>query len=320
MGHTVCPNLVRGSKFFVIKHFLNRPVRSRTDLNHAEMRARRKPQSTYKSPSGVEDLLVPPTRSSNVQSCASPELVSRSSPLPPEVTDGIIYCDIQRRKTRKCPVSRTLPLYHPLGRLALSLPPLDPSAYGLPIPVLTDESSRRLSGRTRRPVAKLRELEEEEMAVPIPTVSSIAAVAAREVKERPSPRKRRVGGAKRKRKEVEDGDATYPAKRSRLPRGAANADEESPTEMEAAATDATPGPDETNTERRLQQFATTRSTRSTRRQNSPESRDRESRDSPESRDQESRDSSLSDTCSHKMKTEANAQEKEEGELSEECVI
>jgi hypothetical protein len=278
------------------------------------MRVPRKPQFTYKSPSGVEDLLVPPTRSSNLQSCASAELVSRSSPLPPEITDGIIYCGTQCRKTRKCPVSRTLPLYHPLGRLALSLPPLDPSAYGLPIPALTDESTRRLSGRTRRPVAKLRELEEE-MAVPIPTVSSIAAVAAREVKERPSPRKRRVGGAKRKRKEVEDGDATYPAKRSRLPRGAANADEESPTEMEAAATDATPGPDETNPERRLQQFATTRLTRSTRRQTSPESRDRESRDSPESRD-----SSLSDTCSHKMKTEANAQEKEEGELSEECVI
>ncbi|EDR11412.1 uncharacterized protein LACBIDRAFT_313550 [Laccaria bicolor S238N-H82] len=275
------------------------------------MRVRRKPQFTYKSPSGVEDLLVPATRSSNVQSCASPELASRSSPLPPEITEGIIYCDTQRRKTRKCPVSRTLPLYHPLGRLALSLPLLDPSAYGLPIPTLTDESSRRLSGRTRRPVAKLRELEED-MAVPIPTVSSIAAVAAREVKERPSPRKRRAGGAKRKRKEVEDGDATYPAKRSRLLRGAANADEESPTEIEAAATDATPGPDETNTERRLQRFATTRLTRSTRR---PESRDRESRDSPESRD-----SSLSDTASLKMKTEANAQEKEEGELSEECVI
>jgi hypothetical protein len=78
----------------------------------------------------------------------------------------------------------------------------------------------------------LREVEEDPATVSL-TVSTVAAVAAREVKDRPSPRKRRGGGGKRKRKDADDGDATYPAKRTRIPRGTAgqNVEEEPPTEV-----------------------------------------------------------------------------------------
>ena len=116
-------------------------------------------------------------------------------------------------------MSPPLPLFHPFGRLAMSLPPLDPTLFGLPTRAIPDGSFQpKSSSRSRRPTAKLREVDDQQIA---PTVSTIAAVAAREVKERPSPRKRRPGAAKRKRKDIDDGDATYPAKRTRIPRGTA---------------------------------------------------------------------------------------------------
>lgn len=116
-------------------------------------------------------------------------------------------------------MSPPLPLFHPFGRLAMSLPPLDPTLFGLPTRATPDETFQpKSSSRSRRPTAKLREVDDQQLA---PTVSTIAAVAAREVKERPSPRKRRSGAAKRKRKDIDDGDATYPAKRTRIPRGTA---------------------------------------------------------------------------------------------------
>lgn len=109
-----------------------------------------------------------------------------------------------------------LPLYHPLGRLALSLPELDPATLGLP-PLPTDDNSRRSSARTRRPAAKLREADEERLSTPI-----ASAVASNEPKEKASPRKKggaRPGaGMKRKRKDADE-DATYPAKKTRAPRG-----------------------------------------------------------------------------------------------------
>lgn len=109
----------------------------------------------------------------------------------------------------------------------MSLPPLDPTRYGLPMPAISDNLQPKSSSRVRRPTAKVREVEDEPPTISA-SVSTIAAVAAREVKERPSPRKRRAGGAKRKRKDADDGDATYPAKRTRIPRGAAGVgDEES---------------------------------------------------------------------------------------------
>jgi len=147
-----------------------------------------------------------------------------------------------------------LPLYHPLGRLALSLPPLDPSQFGHSAPISIDDSDsgRRSSARSRRPAAKLRDAEEDELPIrpPISKVSAIAAVAAREIKEKASPRKRRGGGgagAKRKRKDVDDGDATYPAKRTRNPRGAGNllAEDGSPSESVVPLPEVTPTPEPT---------------------------------------------------------------------------
>jgi hypothetical protein len=115
----------------------------------------------------------------------------------------------------------------------MSLPPLDPTKYGLPVPPVPDIiQESKSSSRLRRPAAKIREIEEEAATV-LPTVSTVAAVAAREAKERPSPRKRRGGGGKRKRKDMDDGDATYPAKRTRIPRGnvGPNVEEELPMEV-----------------------------------------------------------------------------------------
>ncbi|PPQ89570.1 hypothetical protein CVT25_012243 [Psilocybe cyanescens] len=100
----------------------------------------------------------------------------------------------------------------------MSLPPLDPSEYGLPVPLVSDDIRHNQSGRLKRPAVKPREI--EEISLGSATVSTIAVVAARETKERASPRKRRPGGAKRKRKDADDGDAAYPAKRVRVPRGA----------------------------------------------------------------------------------------------------
>lgn len=126
-----------------------------------------------------------------------------------------------------------LPLYHPMGTLALSLPPLDPTIFGLPAPAHThteDEAPKQTTPRSCRSATKGHETEHDQspfvndvtsnhtLDVPTPSV-----VAVPEAKDKASPRKRRNGGGggKRKRKEVDDGDATYPAKRTRVPRGAA---------------------------------------------------------------------------------------------------
>ncbi|PPQ65017.1 hypothetical protein CVT26_015727 [Gymnopilus dilepis] len=100
----------------------------------------------------------------------------------------------------------------------MSLPPLDPTEYGLPELSIPDDADNRSAPRLKRPAAKSRDTEEDLGAVTA-TVSAIVAVAAQEVRERASPRKRRAGGAKRKRRDADDGDATYPAKRTRIPRG-----------------------------------------------------------------------------------------------------
>ncbi|KAF5351976.1 hypothetical protein D9756_007388 [Leucocoprinus leucothites] len=94
----------------------------------------------------------------------------------------------------------------------------------------------------------------DEEDVSIPSVSSIAAVAANEVK-RSSPRKRRVGAGngKRRRKEVEDGDATYPAKRTRQTRGVGGEEiefDEVHGQVEADGTPEVDGPAERRPERR----------------------------------------------------------------------
>ncbi|KAF8891682.1 hypothetical protein BD779DRAFT_140085 [Infundibulicybe gibba] len=209
---------------------------------------RRKPIITYRSPSGGESSSSSPNNPLKLSSIPSPS----PNPKPDmdtavsSIHEGVIRATLKRKKHAMAP---PLPLYHPLGRLALSLPPLDPSAFGLPTPITADDGTRRSSARARRPAAKIRDAEEE-ATIPVPTVSAIAAIAAREVKEKASPRKRRSGGgssgSKRKRKEVEDGDATYPAKRTRIPRGVnQTADSGSPPSSTNPAPEITPTPEST---------------------------------------------------------------------------
>lgn len=209
---------------------------------------RRKPRNTYKSPSMGESYPIGPFlfttvsqkfASSSSSSSSSAESVKASTTQVQITTSTILP------KRKKFPMGPPLPLYHPLGRLALSLPPLDPASVGLPTPVRSDDAGRRSSARARRPVAKLRDVEEES-----PILASVAPVVEVEIRDKPSPRKRRAGGggvSKRKRKEVDDGDATYPAKRTRIPRGATNqnqaGDEESPTESVMPVVEVTPTPE-----------------------------------------------------------------------------
>lgn len=117
-------------------------------------------------------------------------------------------------------ITPLLPLYHPFGSLALSLPDLDPTAFGLPAPVAVfDDPTRRSSNRQRRPAAKVRDADEPATSHPLSFVAVTPTLEA-EVREKSCPRRRRGGGpgGKRKRREPEDGDATYPAKRPRNPR------------------------------------------------------------------------------------------------------
>ncbi|KDR75404.1 hypothetical protein GALMADRAFT_554125 [Galerina marginata CBS 339.88] len=181
-------------------------------------RIRRKPQVTYKSPSAEDHVIIilPLSRRSDPPVAKLDPMPSSSRSAHTPKTHGLGITT-----HRRYPTTPSLPLFHPFGHLAMSLPPLDPTQYGLPVTSTPDDMDHQPSTRLRRPAAKLREFREaeEDMISASPTVSTIAAVAAREAKERASPRKRRTGGAKRKRKDADDGDATYPAKRTRIPRG-----------------------------------------------------------------------------------------------------
>jgi hypothetical protein len=99
----------------------------------------------------------------------------------------------------------------------------------LPTPLAIDASGRRSSARARRPAAKLRDADEVDDNAPSSGTRGGELMHLKE-KVAGSPRRKRgsgpggsAAGGKRKRKEVDDGDATYPAKRTtRLPRGTAN--------------------------------------------------------------------------------------------------
>ncbi|KAJ3567052.1 hypothetical protein NP233_g6615 [Leucocoprinus birnbaumii] len=184
---------------------------SPTVVDFPKSRIRRKPITTYKSPSASDNdpKIALSTRNDAPNIPSQPPSDHR---IPSQNPQGSLQ--VHRRKRSK---SHVLPLYHPLGELALSLPPLNPADFGLPLPRLSEETSRKSSSNFRAASVKPPDVDEEEIS--IPSVSSIAAVAANEVK-RASPRKRRVGmgGGKRRRKETDDGDATYPAKRTRQTR------------------------------------------------------------------------------------------------------
>ena len=192
---------------------------------------RRKPKITYQSPSSH---YIPPTLriEGPARSFTRAVTTTASSSTSSSSDSGSATQQEKKRKTKhaddekeqkkqiaerpRYTMGPPLPLYHPLGRLALSLPELDPTSLGLPpLPV---HDSRRSSARARRPPAKLREADEEE-ASPSP---AIAAALPAEARDKASPKKKggaRPGaGVKRKRKEADE-DATYPAKKTRNPRG-----------------------------------------------------------------------------------------------------
>lgn len=281
---------------------------------------RRKPQRTYKSPSaGDHSFLVLSLAPSSKPSTST--LPSSSTELCQSHQQIV---DLHKRFARcKYPLSPPLPLFHPFGRLAMSLPPLDPTLSGLPMRAIPDEDFQpKSSARSRRPTAKLREVDDQPIA---PTVSTIAAVAAREVKERPSPRKRRLGVVKRKRKDIDDGDATYPAKRTRIPRGTAGQNVEEDSVEAMPLNDSTSVPETLsdlveNTKRR-----SARSRASTRRRDSSESETTSISPSTNIFATSGADMSTNDLdveTSHNSNTfaaqfdETGKEEKEEGELSE----
>lgn len=143
-----------------------------------------------------------------------------------------------------------LPLYHPKGQLALSLPELDLAIFGISGSAVNiddhdvrrhgssqDADGPRSSSRARRPAAKLRDVgagEEEESQDAVNAANSRKPNGLDQSNQprSTSPRKRRTAGSstaggvgnKRRRREVDDGDGTYPhpaVRRSRNPRGVA---------------------------------------------------------------------------------------------------
>ncbi|KAI0272016.1 hypothetical protein BGY98DRAFT_1004167 [Russula aff. rugulosa BPL654] len=186
--------------------------------------SRRKPQTTYRSPSlqFSNDLCiersgqyvrhspsghgppVPTTRTSNASPAhgGATGAPANSATLKP-----------------KYPMKPPLPIYHPLGRLALSLPQLDLSAHPQGLLNQTDDASRGAAPRSRRPAARVRDAAETDS---VDASTPLAVPADAQIPpEKPSPRKRRAGGqssSRRRRRDADDGDATYPAKRTRANR------------------------------------------------------------------------------------------------------
>ncbi|PPQ99702.1 hypothetical protein CVT24_009686 [Panaeolus cyanescens] len=186
-------------------------------------KVRRKPQLTYKSPLPGDHSFFTMSLACRRSTSISTTVTTTSSPTSKRTTSSTTTSTVEHHEltTSKFNFSPSLPLFHPLGRLAMSLPPLDAALYGLPVIQFPEEIEKSYL-LSKNPPPKSTD---DDNDTPVPTVSSIAAVAAREAKERPSPRKRRSGGgggSKRKRKDPDDGDATYPAKRTRAPRGTQN--------------------------------------------------------------------------------------------------
>ncbi|KAJ3518785.1 hypothetical protein NMY22_g13510 [Coprinellus aureogranulatus] len=193
---------------------------------------RRKPSRTYKSPTAAEWTTYAPCPSLHPKT-------SSQTPTPPPTRSGSITRTLNKTPSRSRQLAlQLLPLYHPEGQLACSLPPLDPLSFGLEAPIILNEP--RADARESSCRAARRKSPPPGPSLSATTVSAVAAVAAREIreKEKPSPRKRRTGGGggKRKRKDNDSADTTYPAKRVRAPRNATATpviEEESMNEMEA---------------------------------------------------------------------------------------
>ncbi|KAH9978726.1 hypothetical protein BGW80DRAFT_1280615 [Lactifluus volemus] len=185
--------------------------------------SRRKPQTTYRSPSlQFPNELCIERSGQNIRTTTSglgpaPALSTRSTQAPPisGVPANVPTASIKP----KYPMKPPLPIYHPLGRLALSLPELEFGAHGQNSSSPADDVARNATARARRPANRVRDAADPE-SIDANTPLSVPADAPPQV-EKPSPRRRRNGGqtsSRRRRREADDGDATYPAKRTRANR------------------------------------------------------------------------------------------------------
>jgi hypothetical protein len=186
--------------------------------------SRRKPQTTYRSPSlqFPNDLCI--ERSGQ---CLRRSPSGHGPPVPTARTSnahggatGVLANSASVATLKpKYPMKPPLPIYHPLGRLALSLPQLDFSAHPQSPLSQTDDASRGTASRSRRPAARVRDAADTDS---VDASTPLAVPADAQIPpERPSPRKRRAGGqssSRRRRRDADDGDATYPAKRTRANR------------------------------------------------------------------------------------------------------
>ncbi len=180
--------------------------------------SRRKPQTTYRSPSlqFPSDLCI---EHSGQTIRSSPAGLGPPPALPGRCSHASSAASTNVPVRMKYPMKPPLPIYHPLGRLALSLPELDPGMRPQSSLSLADDAMRGAASRPRRPAARVRDAADADngdtgtpLAVPVETPAP---------PEKPSPRKRRSGGqtnSRRRRREADDGDATYPAKRTRANR------------------------------------------------------------------------------------------------------
>ncbi|PCH43478.1 hypothetical protein WOLCODRAFT_164469 [Wolfiporia cocos MD-104 SS10] len=239
---------------------------------------RRKPIFTYQSPCSSTPIEVLVTPSSHAPPSPQPHTGAQTKRDASHADMTIPTTIIRTRPYARSKLSKgsSLPLYHPLGPLAQSLPPLDPTTLGLPSTVSVEDntpekpqdSGRRSSSRPRRPAAKVRDrdaADEDELIDGALTPES--APSTREAAPRTSsPRKRRAGGAsgtggssakRRRRPEQDEPDGPTPPapKRARNPRGARTstpivgsplasaAVATTPAEDDEAAKDTSPTPD-----------------------------------------------------------------------------
>lgn len=166
-------------------------------------------QCIRRSPSGHGPFPAPSTRSAR----ASPGHGGAGVPAPNLPTAAV---------KPKYPMKPPLPIYHPLGRLALSLPQLELGVHPPSSLIQTDDTGRSAAPRSRRPAARVRDATDTDSvdaAMPLAVPGDPPAAP-----EKPSPRRRRNNGqsnSRRRRREADDGDATYPAKRTRANRAPA---------------------------------------------------------------------------------------------------
>lgn len=140
-------------------------------------------------------------------------------------------------KKRAFPMAPPLPFYHPIGHFANSLPPLDATSLGLPVPVCVDDDEvvKGGVGRPQRASTLTDPEGSAELGATIATTTTRSDTTPPAAGAKGTPRKRRTGGGngaggagKRKRKEAvaDDGEGStnhHVMKRARSSRAAAAA-------------------------------------------------------------------------------------------------